>query len=204
MASRQRLVVAQDEARRRLERDLHDGAQQRLIALNMKLGQLRAHLRQPDPEAEAALEELRSDLDAALDDIRTTSRGLYPPLLADRGLEPALRSHVRTVPVPVTINSTLDGRWSREVEAAAYFCTLEALQNVCRYAMASRAVVSLDHIGEVMRLEVEDDGQGFDPTRVPTGSGLANIADRADALGGRVEIRSAQGDGTTIVIELPV
>jgi signal transduction histidine kinase len=204
VASRQRLVRAQDEARRRLERDLHDGAQQRLIALNMKLGQLRSHFSQHDGEAEAALEQLRSELDAALDDIRTTSRGIYPPLLADRGLEAALRSHVRTVPVPVTIDSSIEGRCSREVEAAAYFCTLEALQNVYRHAAAGRAVVRLDQIQGILRLEVEDDGHGFDPARIPTGSGLTNIADRADALGGSVDIRSAPGDGTTIVIELPL
>jgi signal transduction histidine kinase len=204
VASRQRLVRAQDEARRRLERDLHDGAQQRLIALNMKLGQLRLHFRQPDREAEGALEQLRSDLDAALDDIRATSRGIYPPLLADRGLEAALRSHVRTVPVPVTINGSLEGRCSREVEAAAYFCTLEALQNVCRHAAASRAVVRLDRTGDALRLEVQDDGHGFDPARRPAGSGLMSIADRADALGGRVEIQSPQGNGTTIMIELPL
>ena len=204
VASRQRLVRAQDEARRRLERDLHDGAQQRLIALNMKLGLLRSHLREADRDAEGALEQLRSDLDAALDDIRTTSRGIYPPLLADRGIEAALRSHVRTVPVPVTIESSLEGRFSREVEAAAYFCTLEALQNVYRHAGAGCAMVRLDQIGDVLRLEVEDDGQGFDPPRIPTGSGLTNIADRADALGGRVEIRSAPEEGTTIVIELPL
>jgi signal transduction histidine kinase len=204
VASRQRLVRAQDEARRRLERDLHDGAQQRLIALNMKLGQLGSHFQQPDREAEGALEQLRSDLDAALDDIRATSRGIYPPLLADRGLEAALRSHVRTVPVPVTIKSSLEGRCSREVEAAAYFCTLEALQNVCRHAAASLAVVRLDHIADVLRLEVEDDGHGFDQARRPAGSGLTNIADRADALGGSVELQSAQGSGTTIVIKLPL
>jgi signal transduction histidine kinase len=204
VASRQRLVSAQDEARRRLERDLHDGAQQRLIALNMKLGQLRSHLPQSDREAEASLEQLRSELDAALDDIRTTSRGIYPPLLADQGLEAALRSHVRTVPVPVTISSSLERRPSREVEAAAYFCTLEALQNVYRHADASRAVVRLENSGGVLQFEVEDDGHGFDPGRARDGSGLTNIADRADALGGRVEIRSSKGNGTTIEIELPV
>ena len=204
VASRQRLVRAQDEARRRLERDLHDGAQQRLIALNMRLGRLRSHFRQADGEADAALEQLRSELDAALDDIRTTSRGIYPPLLADRGLEAALRSHLRTAPVPVTINSTLEERCSREVEAAAYFCALEALQNVYRHSAAGRAMVRLDRIGDVLRLEVEDDGHGFDPARIPTGSGLTNIADRADALGGSVEIRSAEENGTTIVIELPL
>jgi signal transduction histidine kinase len=204
VASRQRLVRAQDEARRRLERDLHDGAQQRLIALNMRLGQLRSHFRQTDGEAEGALEQVRSELDAALDDIRTTSRGIYPPLLADRGLEAALRSHVRTVPVPVTISSTLEGRCSREVEAAAYFCALEALQNVYRHSAAGRAMVRLDQIGDVLRLEVQDDGRGFDPAGIPTGSGLTNIADRADALGGSLEIRSADGNGTTIAIELPL
>jgi signal transduction histidine kinase len=204
VASRQRLVRAQDEARRRLERDLHDGAQQRLIALNMKLGQLRSHFQEADREAEAALEQLRSELDAALDDIRTTSRGIYPPLLADRGLEAALRSHVRTVPVPVTVNSTLEERCSREVEAAAYFCALEALQNVYRHAGADRATVRLDRFGDVLRLEVEDDGHGFDTARIPTGSGLTNIADRVDALGGGVETRSTQGSGTTIAIELPL
>src|SRR5262249_3938351 len=154
----------------------------RLIALNMKLGQLRSHLPQSDREAQTSLEQLRSELDAALDDIRTTSRGIYPPLLADQGLEAALRSHVRTVPVPVTISSSLDRRPSPEREAAAYFCTLEPLQNVYRHADASRAVVRLENSGGVLQFEVEDDGHGFDPGRARDGSGLTNIADRADAL----------------------
>jgi signal transduction histidine kinase len=204
VASRQRLVNAQDEARRRLERDLHDGAQQQLIALNMKLGRLEPHLREGDEGAREALEWLREDVDAALDGIRSISRGIYPPLLADRGLAAALRSHVRTAPVPVAVESALERRGTREVEAAAYFCVLEALQNVYRHAHATRALVRLRAEPELLRIEVADDGRGFDPATAVPGAGLTNISDRADSLGGRVQIDSGAGRGTTIAIELPL
>jgi signal transduction histidine kinase len=204
LASRQRLVRAQDEARRRLERDLHDGAQQQLIALNMKLGRLEPHLRDADEEARRALEGLREDVDSALDSIRSISRGIYPPLLADRGLAAALRSHVRTAPLPVTVESTLGRRGSREVEVGAYFSALEALQNLYRHAGAAHATVRIGEENGFLRIDIADDGRGFDPDTGSPGSGLTNIADRADSLGGRVEINSAVGRGTAIAIALPL
>src|ERR1700680_4633064 len=159
--SRQRLVQAQDEARRRLERNLHDGAQQNLVALKVKLG-LAQSLAHRDPEkARDMVRQLKADADEALETLRDLARGIYPPLLADKGLTAALESQARKATLPVHIDSAGVGRYPQETEAALYFCTLEALQNVQKYAEASSATVLLREDGERLLIEVVDDGRGF-------------------------------------------
>jgi signal transduction histidine kinase len=202
-ASRQRLVAAQDSERRRLERNLHDGAQQNVVALKVKLGLARA-LAQKDPQkARELVGQLTSDADEALQTLRDLARGIYPPLLADRGLAPALEAQARRATLPVVLEADGVGRYPREVEAAVYFCVLEALQNVQKYASASQATVRLSDSDGKLRFEVTDDGGGFEVATTPRGSGLTNIADRLDALGGALEIVSAPGRGTRLAGTLP-
>ncbi|HEV3234179.1 MAG TPA: GAF domain-containing sensor histidine kinase [Candidatus Dormibacteraeota bacterium] len=203
-ASRQRLVAAQDEERRRLERNLHDGAQQNLVALKVKLG-LAETLAEKDPEkARELVGQLKSDADEALETLRDLARGIYPPLLADKGLTAALAGQARKATLPVAIDADGVGRYPQEVEAAVYFCVLEALQNVQKYAHASRASVRLMARDGTLSFEVEDDGDGFDVLSAKKGSGLTNMADRLDALGGTVDIQSAVGAGSTLRGGLPV
>jgi signal transduction histidine kinase len=202
-ASRQRLVAAQDSERRRLERNLHDGAQQNVVALKVKLGLARA-LAQKDPaKAKELVGQLGSDADEALQTLRDLARGIYPPLLADKGLAAALEAQARRATLPVAVEADGVGRYPRELEAAVYFCVLEALQNVQKYANASRATVQLSIDDGRLSFEVTDDGRGFDPLTTHRGSGLTNIADRLDALGGGLEIDSAPGRGTRLKGTLP-
>ena len=203
-ASRQRLVAAQDEERRRLERNLHDGAQQHLVALKVKLG-LAEILATKDPEqARATIHELGSDADEALDTLRDLARGIYPPLLADKGLAVALEAQARKTSVPLRVDADGTGRYPAELEAAIYFCCLEALQNIQKYAEASSVVISLTDAGGRVRFDVADDGIGFDPDSTPSGSGLQNMADRLDALGGQIAVESEAGRGTTIAGSIPI
>ena len=203
-ASRQRLVAAQDDERRRLERNLHDGAQQHLVALKVKLG-LAEMLASRDPErARATVAELKHDADEALETLRDLARGIYPPLLADRGLPTALQAQARKATLPVTIEADGIGRYSQDTEAALYFCILEALQNIQKYAQASSAVVRLREDGDRLSVEVADDGRGFDVSTTIRGNGLTNMEDRLDALGGTLQIASSPGNGTTLRMILPV
>jgi signal transduction histidine kinase len=202
--SRQRLVTAGDEARRRLERNLHDGAQQDLVALAIKLRIADGVLGDDAKEARELLEELRADTAAALENLRTLARGIYPPLLADLGLVAALNAQAGKSPVPVTVRADGIGRFPQETEAAVYFCCLEALQNIAKYARAPAARISLSAADGALTFAVSDDGAGYDSARTPMGSGLRNMADRLAALGGRLEVRSAPGAGTTVTGQLPV
>jgi signal transduction histidine kinase len=203
-ASRQRLVTAQDEERRRLERNLHDGAQQHLVALKVKLG-LAEMLMGRDPDrARVTLDQLRSDADDALDTLRDLARGIYPPLLADKGLGTALESQARKATIPVAVDAEGIGRYSQDVEAAVYFSVLEALQNVQKYAHASRAVVHLREKSGELHFSVEDDGHGFDIATARTGTGLVNMGDRLDALGGHLQVTSTIGTGTSVAGRVPV
>ena len=196
--SRERLVAAQDEERRRIERNLHDGAQQQLIALAVK-ARLAQQLAERDPGASAGLlGDIQHDADAALDDLRDLARGIYPPLLADQGLGAALDAQARKAPIPVTVDVADDARYPQAVESAVYFCCLEALNNVAKYADASRASVRIDREDGRLRFEVADDGRGFDVEATTQGTGLQGMADRLDALGGGFEVRSTPGSGTTI------
>jgi signal transduction histidine kinase len=201
-ASRQRLVAAQDEERRRLERNLHDGAQQDLVALAIKvrLGTTAEDLAQ----AKEIFGELQADAAGALENLRDLARGIYPPLLADLGLAAALSAQANKSPVPVTVEADAIGRFPQQTEAAVYFCCLEALQNIVKYAHASSARICLQVQNGTLRFTVSDDGAGYDTSHTPMGSGQRNMADRLAALGGQLEVRSAPGQGTTITGHLPV
>jgi signal transduction histidine kinase len=202
--SRQRLVTAQDEERRRLERNLHDGAQQDLVALAIK-AQLAGVTVDEDPaQAKQILGELKADAAGALANLRDLARGIYPPLLADLGLAPALSAQASKAPLPVTVEAGGIGRFPQATEAAVYFCCLEALQNIAKYAHATQASICLQMQNRMLRFTVSDDGAGYDTSHTPMGSGQRNMADRLAALGGRFEVRSAPGQGTTITGHLPI
>jgi signal transduction histidine kinase len=203
-ASRQRIVTAQDMRARKLERDIHDGAQQQLVALSVKLG-LTEQLLARDPEkARSILAELKGDTTDAIETLRDLARGIFPPLLADKGLGAALQSQAGKAAVPTTVESDGVGRFSPEVEAAVYFCTLEALQNVAKYANANGASVRLAAPNGHLTFQVRDDGVGFDPGSAGGGTGLQGMADRLEALGGSLEIRSVVGEGTTVFGRIPI
>ena len=203
-ASRQRLVAAQDQERRRIERNIHDGAQQQLVALAVKLRLAGTIAKGEGAEKTAAsLDQLQSDASDALEDLRDLARGIFPPLLADKGLAEALASQARKSTVPVEIDAEGIGRYPQQVEAAVYFCSLEALQNVAKYANASRASVKLAQVDGNLTFEVADDGEGFDSTSTGYGTGLQGMADRLDALGGTLEVRSAPGRGTLVRGQVP-
>ena len=203
-ASRQRLVAAQDEERRRLERDLHDGAQQHLVALKTRLALARKVAAKDAEKAKDLIAKLEGEADEALETLRDLARGIYPPLLADQGLKAALEAHVRKLSIPVEVKGDDISRYSQEIEAAIYFCCLEALQNVTKYASASRAVVRLSQQDGALTLSVEDDGAGFDRATTKKGSGTQNMVDRLEALGGHLDIESELGKGTNVIGHLPV
>jgi signal transduction histidine kinase len=203
-ASRQRLVAAQDAERRRIERNIHDGAQQQLVALTIKLN-LTEGLIGTDPDGERELlAELREEAVAAVEDLRDLARGIYPPLLAGEGLAAALQAQAARSPVPVSVDADGITRYPQDVEAAVYFCVLEALQNVAKYAGASRARVRLKASGDELRFEVADDGAGFDPGARAFGTGLQGMADRLSAHDGTLDIRSSPGAGTVVTGRLRV
>jgi signal transduction histidine kinase len=202
-ASRQRLVTAQDEERRRIERNIHDGAQQQLVALAVKLKLADALVGKDEERTHAMLADLQTETNQALEDLRDLARGIYPPLLADKGLEAALESQARKSAVPVSVETDGIGRYPQEAEAAVYFSCLEALQNVAKYADASAATIRLEQSNGSLTFDVTDDGVGFDPAAATRGTGLQGIADRLAALGGTTEIRSAPGEGTTVSGILP-
>jgi signal transduction histidine kinase len=200
-ASRARIVESGDAARRRLERDLHDGAQQRLVSLALSLRILRSKL-DGDPEALRELEAARRELDQALDELRELARGIHPSVLSDRGLNAALEALAHRAPLPVELElATNGGRLPDRVESASYFVVAEALTNVAKYARATHASVNITrHDGQVL-VEVSDDGVGGADLAV--GSGLRGLLDRVSALGGRLEVDSQPGRGTTIRAKIP-
>ena len=202
-SSRQRLVAAQDEERRRLERNIHDGAQQQLVALAVKVRLAEGLVGQDEQRQRDALHGILDDAQGALENLRDLARGIYPPLLADRGLSEALEAQARKVPIPVTVDHDGVGRYPRDVEAAVYFSVLEALQNVAKYADASNVVVRLRRDRGDLAFSVKDDGRGFDVRATPYGMGLQNMADRLAALGGTFEVRSAPDEGTTVSGRIP-
>jgi signal transduction histidine kinase len=202
-ASRRRLVQAQDAERQRIERNLHDGAQQQLVALTIQLTLLEDAAEDPG-QVRQITSELRGGLRAALDDLRALARGIYPPLLADQGLRAALQAQAGRAPLPVEIEADRIGRYPRDAEAAVYFCILEALQNVAKYARASRAAIALSRPDGHLEFTVTDDGDGFDTTKATHGTGLQGMADRLAAMGGTLRVDSTPGSGTTISGALPV
>ena len=202
--SRMRIVAAADKERRRIERDLHDGAQQRLVALRIKL-ELADELMTTDPDhAQALLRETESELDEALEDVRSLARGIYPSLLADQGLRDALRAVALRAPLPTTVECKGIGRYPPEVEGAIYFSCLEALQNAAKHARGAATVrLSVAANGE-LRFEVRDDGAGFDTEHAGNGQGLTSMRDRLAAVGGRLTVRSAPGQGTVVSGTVPI
>ena len=203
-ASRQRLVAAQDEERRKIERNLHDGVQQQLVALNVQAGLL-ARASGGDASKLAGLaEQLQTRASEALDDLRDLARGIYPPLLADKGLGAALEAQARKAALPVSIETDGVGRYEQPVEAAVYFCTLEALNNVAKYAAASNATVALEQRNGHLWFTVIDDGAGFDTNATSYGTGLQGMADRLDAIGGTLQVTSTPGAGTSVSGSVPV
>ena len=201
-ASRQRLVVAQDEERRRLERNLHDGAQQQLVALKVKLTLAERIAESGKPVGEL-LRQLGGETQDAIENLRDLARGIYPPLLAAQGLPSALTAQGNKAALPVVVESEGIDRYSQDVEAAVYFCCLEALQNIAKYADASLATIHLREADGWVEFSVVDDGVGFDAETIVRGAGLQNMADRLDAVGGSVEIRSELGVGTTLSGRVP-
>jgi signal transduction histidine kinase len=201
--SRARIVATADRERRRIERDLHDGAQQRLVALGIQL-ELASELVATDaPAGQQRLQALQGEVAETLEEIRGLAHGVYPPLLADRGLSDAVRSAARGAPVPTTVEPDGIGRYSQEVESAVYFCCMEALQNVSKHATGATAIsIALRHDG-ALRFEVRDDGPGF-VAGGAGGDGLTNMRDRLAAVGGELEIRSAPGSGTVIAGTIPL
>ncbi|MEU6698987.1 ATP-binding protein [Pseudonocardia sp. NPDC046786] len=195
--SRRRLVEAHDAARRGIERDLHDGAQARLVALRMRIGAL--HAGTGDPR----LAELGSEVDAVVRSLRDLARGLHPPLLDELGVAAALRAATRTLPVPVTVGGTGFGRRARAVETAVYFSCLEAVHNAVRHGAPTRIGIELTGGPDGPAFTVTDDGGGFGPGPAGPGTGLTNIADRVAALGGRVRIDGGAGAGTRVEGTLP-
>jgi signal transduction histidine kinase len=200
-ASRVRLVEAGDTERRRLERNLHDGAQQRLVSLALKLRLVRGNLRKNPEAAETLLAEADSELDHALEELRELARGIHPAVLTDRGLEVAIRALAERAPVPVDLTRLPEDRLPESVEAAIYYLVAEAITNVAKYAQATRASVAVERSNGFATVVVRDDGVGgAEP--VP-GSGLAGLADRVEALGGRLHIESPAGWGTELTAEIP-
>ena len=200
-ASRARLVEAGDAERRRLERDLHDGAQSRLVALaiTLKLARRRA---EDDSELAALLDESSAELQAGLDEVRELARGIHPAVLTDRGLDAALRSLAVRAPVPVEIAGEVPGDLPASVATAVYFVVAEALTNVAKYASATRATVAVARTADGVRVEIGDDGVGG--ADLAAGSGLRGLADRVGALDGRLELESPRGGGTRLRADVPV
>ncbi|MDH4111304.1 MAG: sensor histidine kinase [Actinomycetota bacterium] len=203
-AAQKRLVAAQDEERRRLERNIHDGAQQQLVALTVKARLARTLTERDPPKAAEMLTQIEAETQSALEDLRDLARGIYPPLLADKGLAAALEAQGLKSPVPVTVETDGLDRLPQEIEAAVYFSALEALQNTAKYAHASRATVTLRRSNGVLAFSVADDGAGFEPASTAYGTGLQGIADRLGALDGEVTVESSPGSGTTVTGRVPV
>jgi signal transduction histidine kinase len=203
-AQQRRLVDVAENERRRIERNIHDGAQQQLVAISVKLGLAKSLVKTDPSRAVALIEDLQTDAQEALDSLREMVRGTSPPILADHGLGTALEAQVRRSPFPVAVSADSLGRFATEVETAAYFCCLEALQNAAKYARASHGTVALRCVGRELAFTVIDDGTGFDPETVRRGVGLRSMHERLAALGGSLSVRSAPGAGTTIVGRIPV
>ncbi|MGH2830929.1 MAG: sensor histidine kinase [Actinomycetota bacterium] len=203
-ASRRRIVAAQDDERRRLERDIHDGAQQHLVALVVKLRVARSLLEKDVRKARASIAEAWTLTQGATVALRDLARGIYPGTLVRGGPAAALRAQTRGAPVPVVVKAEHLGRVDPDVEAATYFCCLEAVQNAVKHAGACRVTVRLSREKDHLVFTVADDGTGFDPASVARGAGLQNIEDRLAAAGGTVQIVSAPGAGTTVEGRMPI
>jgi signal transduction histidine kinase len=205
--SRSRIAASADRERRRIERDLHDGAQQRLVALRIELGLVEDLIARGETERSLArLQELEGSVEAALEELRTLAHGVCPPLLADRGLAEALAAATARCPVPARMAAEGVARYPSEVESAIYFCVVEALQNVAKHARgARRAEVTLHDDGRGrLAFSVRDDGVGAHGDRLTDGAGLANMRDRVEAVGGELAISMTRGAGAEVRGSVPI
>jgi signal transduction histidine kinase len=202
-ASRWRIAASADAERRRIERDLHDGAQQRLVALRIKLELAEELLPQDARRGRELLHEIGDETVEALEDVRSLAHGVYPALLTQRGLGEALREAALRSPIPVRLDATGAGRYPAEMESAVYFCCLEAMQNAVKHATDATVITIVVTDGKTLRFEVADDGAGFDPAVTPPGAGFANMRDRLAAVGGELTWRSELGKGTRVVGVIP-
>ncbi len=198
--SRAQAVGSAEAERRRIERDLHDGAQQRLVSLAMNLGRARARFADDPDGARAIIDQAHDEAKQALTELRNLVRGVHPPVLSDRGLDAAISGLAALSPVPVTVHASLHTRPSASAEAIAYFVVAEALTNVAKHARATRADVAVSRHGDVLRVVIRDDGIGGAD---PGGQGLAGLADRLAGVDGRLSVRSPAGGPTVIEAELP-
>jgi signal transduction histidine kinase len=201
-ASRARIVAAADQTRRRIERDLHDGTQQRLVSLGLELRVAQGMVPAGLAELETEISRIADELTGVVEDLREIARGIHPAILSDGGLRRALRTLARRAAIAVELDIAEIARLPEPVEVAAYYVVSEALTNATRHAHASVAEVDAETSGGTLRVRVRDDGAGgADPAR---GSGLVGLKDRIEALGGTFSVRSPAGGGTTVSCELPV
>jgi signal transduction histidine kinase len=201
--SRARVVAVGDRERRRIERDLHDGAQQRLVALRVRLGLVADRIEGNSPAGAEAVRALEGAVDETLDEVRSFARGIYPALLAERGLSEALRAVGRSAQIPTIVDAAAIGRYAPEVEATVYFACTEALQNAAKHAEGASGVTIVLAHNPHLRFEVSDDGGGFDPRTVAPGAGITNLRDRLAAVGGELHVDSTPGRGTRISGVIP-
>jgi signal transduction histidine kinase len=201
-ASRARVIAAADEARRRFERDLHDGAQQRFVSASLRVRAAQGAVPPDLPEVAAELDDAAAELNGALDDLRDFARGIHPAILAGGGLRPALRVLASRSTVPVDLDVTTDGRLPERVELAAYYVVSESLTNAVKHGQASRVSVRVEAADGLLLVGIRDDGVGG--AQLGRGSGLVGLKDRAEALGGRITLKSQPGEGTSLSLELPL
>jgi signal transduction histidine kinase len=201
--SRARIVAVGDRERRRIERDLHDGAQQRLVALKVRLGLVADRLDKDAPANALAVRELEHEVDQTIDEVRSFARGIYPSLLAERGLSEALRAAGRSAPVPTIVDAAAIGRYTPEIEAVVYFSCIEALQNAAKHAQGASGVTVTLTAHPQLRFQVSDDGSGFDPSHTNGGTGITNLHDRLSAVGGELHVESSRGHGTRVTGVIP-
>ncbi|HEV2255125.1 MAG TPA: sensor histidine kinase [Streptosporangiaceae bacterium] len=200
-ASRARIVAAADETRRRLERDLHDGIQQRLVSLGLRAQMIQKMTPRPADEIQRELSLLADGLFTALDELREISHGIHPAVLSEAGLGPALKALARRSAVPVELDLDLGSPLGQQVEVAAYYIASEALANAAKHAQASVIDLRVHGDGSVLTLSISDNGiGGADPSR---GSGITGLKDRVEALGGTISVLSPPGHGTTLYVRLP-
>jgi len=202
--SRTRILASGDRERRRIERDLHDGAQQRLVALGIQLELAEEETKENPVRGVKKLHALGEEVARTLEEIQALARGVYPSLLADRGLPEALRAAALRLPLTATVSPDGVGRYPADVENAVYFCCLEAMQNSSKHARDAEAIAIALGDDDGLVFEVRDDGQGFDPAVVAPGTGLANMQDRLAAVGGVVDVRSSPGEGTIVSGRVPL
>jgi signal transduction histidine kinase len=200
--ARQRILAAADAERRRIERDLHDGAQQRMVAVAVTLGLAEARIKSDPAGAAELIAQARDEAQAAVKELRELARGIHPRVLSDLGLCAAIEALAARAPIPVKVTGSPPDGMPHEVEAAAYFVSAEALTNVAKYAQASEAFVRLSHADGRLRVEIRDNGVGG--ADVNTGSGLRGLRDRVEALDGTFELQSPPGEGTTVAVEFPL